>query len=191
MSKNALAEVLLKIAGLYWFLLACSQVLSIAGAQYLYERPHKDLVYGIVLPHIMFSLIYGIGSFLLLRKTKYFLKIMNLSEDPGIERIVSDSKEIEIFGFAILGAYFFVDGISYIVNGTAFYFDQQGFDSQYHQAVQWRTFLPELIRGCISIALSLFLFFGRRTIYNLWLASRPMAKKIAELRGSDINDEAS
>jgi hypothetical protein len=179
MKARDLANVLLKLLGIYWFvqgviLLIRDSMMPFMGLQSVAGFNWKLEVGGTLL----YMVLYAVMSYLLVFRTGWVLRLIALDEAPE----GSDASESEPgygpLAFSLLGAFFAIPAFGHVLSDVIKWLGQWSDSGAYYgmfkQSILMNT-LPALAGDAATLLIGIALIIGRKRLGPLWKRLRPLA----------------
>ncbi len=179
MKARDLANVGLKLLGIYWFvqgiiLLARESMMPFMGLQSLAGFNWKVEVAGTLL----FAALYGVMSYLLVLRTAFVLRLIALGEVGESPDASESRQDYGPLAFSLLGAFFAVPAFGHILSDVIKWLDQWNVTMAYFGLFRrpiLMTILPDFAGHAATLLIGIALIMGRKRLDPLWKRLRPLA----------------
>ena len=179
MKARDLANVLLKLLGVYWFvqgviLLMRDSMLPFMGLQSVEGFNWKLEIIGTVL----YVVLYAVMSYLCVFRTAFVLRLIALDE---VEESFVFSEQRQDYGplaFSLLGAFLAIPAFSHALSGVIKWIGQWNDSGAYYGMFKQSilmNILPDLAGNAATLIIGIALIIGRKRLGPLWKGLRPLA----------------
>ena len=168
MTERGLAEILLKLLGIYWLANAAASLLSVASFQVGSPAGWSYWVYPIVT-----TLGYAaLGAWLIARAPAIAVRLAS-SGGGTSEAPTATAHEI---AFSLLGVYLATEGAAALVGNVAEFYLLDSFPSPGVRDDAFNGGWASVATNAIYLAVGIGLFVGSRNLARLWRRLHPLAK---------------
>jgi hypothetical protein len=179
MSARDLANVLIKILGIYWLvqallLLVQGSMMPFMGLQNVEGFNWKLQAISLFL----YVALYAIASYCLIFQTPAILRLMALDEDTTGFAVTNSQPGYASFAFSLLGAFFAIPAFGHVLSDLIKLASQRQEAGAYYglfsQSILMNI-LPGLAENVAKLIIGIALVIGREKLGQLWKRLRPLA----------------
>lgn len=181
MKARDLANVLLKLLGIYWFvqgviLLMRDSMMPFMGLQSVAGFNWKLEVAGTLL----FVALYVVMSYLLVFRTRFVFRLIALDEAPEGPDTAELRDGYGPLAFSLLGAFFAISAfgrvLADVIKWLGQWNDAGAYYGMFKQSILMNT-LPDLAGDAATLIIGVALIMGRKRLGPLWKRLRPLAAR--------------
>lgn len=188
MKARDLANVLLKLLGIYWFvqallILVQGSMMPFMGLQNVEGFNWKLQTVSMLL----YVVVYAIMSYLIIFRTTFVLRLIAIDEDTAVSVDPNSKPSYGTLAFAILGAFFAIPAFGHVLSDliklASQWREANANYGMFRQAILMNI-LPNLSENAAKLIIGVSLIIGRERLGRLWKRLRPLAASESE-NGTD------
>ena len=180
MKARDLANVGLKLLGIYWFvqgviLLIRESMMPFMGLQSMTGFFNWKVE---VAGTLLFAGLYGVMSYLLIFRTSFVLRFIALGEVGETPDASEPQQDYGSIAFSLLGAFLAIPAFGHVLSGMIKWLGQWSDTGAYYGMFKQSILmdiLPDLAGNVAILIIGIALITGRKRLGPLWKRLRPLA----------------
>ncbi len=179
MTARDLANVLLKVLGIYWLVQALLLLVQGATMPFMGLQNVQGFNWKLETMNMMlYVALYAVVSYFLIFRTSQVLRLISIEEDRTGSSVTNSQPDYGPVAFSLLGAFFAIPAFGHVLSGLIKLASQwQEATANYgmfRQAILMNI-LPNFAENTTKLIIGIALILGREKFGKLWKRLRPLA----------------
>ncbi len=179
MKARDLANVALKVLGIYWFVQAIVLLLQGSTLPFMGLQNVQGFNWKLEATSLaLFIALYVIVSYFLMFRTHSVMRLIAIDEDAAVPAASNPQPGYAPLAFSLLGAFFAIPAAGHVLSGlikwASQWQDAGPTYGMFRQAIMLNI-MPELIENAVNLIIGIILILGREKFGKLWKRLRPLA----------------